>query len=76
MAPLTFVESSASPVALPERDRVLRCPSCCARVGLASAQVVPGDWSVLHRCGDHVIEAAARIPGAPSAWRWRSLQAG
>ena len=74
MAPLTFVESSASPAALAaERGRVLRCPSCCARIELEPA--VPGDWRELHRCGDHVIEAAARTEGAPSTWRWRALSA-
>jgi hypothetical protein len=71
MALFTLVESTAAPAA-PERGRGLRCPSCCTKVELAD--LVPGDWRILHRCGDHVIEAAARVAGALSAWRWRALE--
>ena len=74
MAPLTFVESSAAaPVALAERDRGLRCPSCGVRVD--AAPLTPDAWHVLHRCGSHVIEATARTAGALAAWRWRALEA-
>lgn len=73
MAPLAFVESSAAaPAALAERGRGLRCPSCGARVD--TAPLAPDVWQVLHRCGDHVIEATARTPGTLAAWRWRTLE--
>jgi hypothetical protein len=71
MARFSIVELASAPTAA-EGRRLLRCPSCCARLDLGG--FVAEDWRELHRCGDHVIEATARMPGAPGAWRWRSLE--
>jgi len=55
--------------------RRLRCPSCRADVDLGQAVAERG-WVLLHRCGDHVIEAEVDEPGvAPVLWRWRALGA-
>jgi len=69
MAPFSIVEFPAARAR--DERRQLRCPSCCARIELADG--VPDDWRVLHRCGDHVIEATAGVSGVLGAWRWRAL---
>ena len=67
-----------SPVVVqPVNSRVLtaRCPSCCTEVRLGV--VLDGTGSpVLHRCGNHVMEALVRGPGvAPWGWIWRQIAA-
>jgi len=69
MPPFSIVGSAAARAARDGRRR-LRCPSCCTHIEVAD--LVPGEWLVLHRCGDHVIEVAAREWGAAGAWRWRA----
>ncbi|HEX5009926.1 MAG TPA: hypothetical protein VFY71_05955 [Planctomycetota bacterium] len=68
MSPPRLTVSDA--VAPDPRHELLRCPSCCQRIPIGYLPL--SEWRVLHRCGQHVLEATTHDGLSLSLWRWRA----
>jgi hypothetical protein len=68
MAP--SIRTAVRPIAPEPRHALVRCPSCCQRVPVGHLPL--SEWRVLHRCGEHVLEATTHDGLSLSLWRWRA----